>query len=134
MHKTLCSNLDLVPKNSWDLLPKAGSAINASALPDELPDSVTLLAASQESQPANEITNLGGIYTYWIGRAIEEPDDQLQADLHGDGDGFVELGEAHEYAHERVLSYTTGLGDPGSIQEPFSLHLQAVADVVVATR
>lgn len=131
--RAMLKAVNLVPSGYMDLLPKAGSAASQSAQPDVLPENVTLLAASQEGQPANEIANLGGLYTYWMNRVFTQAEDQLQADQRGNSDGVVQLNEAHDYARERVLSYTSALPD-GSIQEPFALNLQAVADLVIAAR
>lgn len=75
----------------------------------EVSESEARLYAAQYYQPAMEDPALeNGVYTHFLIEAIETG--ASEADL--DGDGLVDVTEAHDWARDRTISYTQGLQVP----------------------
>jgi uncharacterized caspase-like protein len=64
------------------------------------------LFSAHHNQPAIEDEQLeNGVYTHYFVQALDGPGD-------ADGDGLVEVLEAHDYARDRTLEYTGGVQVP----------------------
>lgn len=75
----------------------------------EVSESEARLYAAQYYQPAMEDPELGnGVYTHFLIQAISEG--AGDADL--DGDGLVDVTEAHDWARDRTIGYTGGMQVP----------------------
>lgn len=75
----------------------------------EVSESEARLYAAQYHQPAMEDPNLeNGVYTHYIIQALTAA--AGAADL--DGDGLVDVAEAHEYARDHTMHHTGGLQVP----------------------
>ncbi len=74
----------------------------------ELTESEVRLYAAREHQPALEAPELqNGVYTHFLIQAMERPGD---SDLNGDG--LVDVAEAHSWAWDRTVTYTGGMQTP----------------------
>jgi len=75
----------------------------------EVTESEARLYAAQYYQPAMEDKSLqNGVYTHYLLRALGS--DRGDADL--DGNGLVDVTEAHDYAQDRTIRHTGGLQVP----------------------
>ncbi len=75
----------------------------------EVSESEARLYAAQYYQPAMEDPELeNGVYTHFLIEAMEAG--ASEADL--DGDGLVDVTEAHDWARDRTITYTGGLQVP----------------------
>ncbi len=75
----------------------------------EVSESEARLYAAQYYQPAMEDPNLeNGVYTHFLIQAIS--DGAREADL--DGDGLVDVTEAHDWARDKTMIYTSGMQVP----------------------
>ncbi len=75
----------------------------------EVSESEARLFAAEYYQPAMEATELAnGVYTHFLIESIS--DGARQADL--DGDGLVDVAEAHDWARDKTMTYTGGLQTP----------------------
>lgn len=75
----------------------------------EVSESEARLFAAQYHQPAMEDPDLGnGVYTHFLMQALTEH--AHDADL--DGDGLVDVAEAHDFARDRTITHTGGLQVP----------------------
>ncbi|MCB9746160.1 MAG: caspase family protein [Alphaproteobacteria bacterium] len=75
----------------------------------EVSESEARLFAAQYYQPAMEDPNLGnGVYTHFLIEALT--DGASSADL--DGDGLVDVTEAHDWARDKTIHYTGGMQVP----------------------
>ena len=75
----------------------------------EVSESEARLYAAQYYQPAMEDAELeNGVYTHFLIEAIS--DAARQADL--DGDGLVDVTEAHDWARDKTMVYTGGMQVP----------------------
>lgn len=75
----------------------------------EVSESEARLFAAEYYQPAMETPELSnGVYTHFLIQAIS--DGARQADL--DGDGLVDVAEAHDWARDKTMTYTGGLQTP----------------------
>jgi uncharacterized caspase-like protein len=75
----------------------------------EVSESEARLFAAQFHQPAMEDPNLeNGVYTHFLIDALT--DSKRQADL--DGDGLVDVAEAHEHARDHTIRHTSGIQVP----------------------
>lgn len=74
----------------------------------ELTESEVRLYAAREHQPALEAPELqNGVYTHFLLQAMERPGD---SDLNGDG--LVDVAEAHSWAWDHTVTYTGGMQTP----------------------
>jgi len=74
----------------------------------EVSESEARLYAAQYHQPALEDPNLeNGVYTHFLLEALTEPD---RSDLNGDG--LVDVAEAHDWAQDHTVTYTGGMQVP----------------------
>jgi uncharacterized caspase-like protein len=75
----------------------------------EVSESEARLFAAQYHQPAMEDPDLGnGVYTHFLLEGLT--DGAHDADL--DGDGLIDVAEAHDYARDRTITHTGGLQVP----------------------
>lgn len=75
----------------------------------EVSESEARLFAAQFHQPAMEDPELGnGVYTHYLIKALTRA--AAQADL--DGDGLVDVTEAHDWARDRTIVHTGGMQVP----------------------
>ena len=75
----------------------------------EVSESEARLYAAQYYQPAMEDPELeNGVYTHFLIEAIETG--AAEADL--DGDGLVDVTEAHDWARDKTIAYTGGMQVP----------------------
>jgi uncharacterized caspase-like protein len=75
----------------------------------EVSESEARLFAAEYYQPAMEAPELSnGVYTHFLIESIS--DGAREADL--DGDGLVDVTEAHDWARDKTMTYTGGLQTP----------------------
>jgi len=125
----LVKSCDLVRDDQAELLKKCVRSRMTPPSLMEPPPNVSFLLACQEDQKAVELTNLGGVFTFWMLQTVTDSNHKAAADY--DHDGRITVQEAFIYSRQKVLEFTTGRGteysDASVIQDPSALNLD-IAD------